>query len=129
VEFDFNKFLDRLQEKALSRQEAAQMVHEEIRTAENQKVAFLDQARENPTFYRDLSSQTDNYITCLKVLHNKISPHVHEKLDEQVYMADKAIIDRTMELVQQLEQAGYGKLGTNYSLPLKTDPDNAIDEE
>ncbi|MCC9169150.1 hypothetical protein [Pontibacter harenae] len=128
MEFDFNRFLDRLQGKALSKQEAARIVYDEIRAAENQKVGFLDQATENPQFYSDFSSQVDNYITCLKVLHNKISPHAHEKLDEKVYMTDKGIIDRTMELVQQLEQAGYGKLSTSPAPPLKTDPNDASGE-
>ncbi|MCC9167922.1 hypothetical protein [Pontibacter harenae] len=122
MEFDFNRFLDRLEEKALSRQEAARMVYEEIRAAENQKIGFLDQAKENPLFYRDISSQIDNYITYLKVLHNKIAPHIREELDEQVYQTDKAVIDRTMELVAQLEQNEYGRRAKRNAPPHKTDP-------
>ena len=112
MDFDIEKFVDRLRKEAPTKQEAARIIYEEIRAAENQKVGFLDQATENPDFYKHVSSQSDSYMAYLKVMHNKFAPEGYQEVDERVYKLDKAIIDRTMELVKQLEQVEHGRKAT-----------------
>lgn len=125
MHFDIDKFFDRLQEEGLSKQEASQAVCSEIRDAEGQRIAFLDQATENPEFYRFLSSQIDCYITCLKVLHSRIAPQGREELDAQTYDTDKAVAYHTMRLVMQLEQLEIRRRGKIHSAPKKTRSDTA----
>lgn len=91
------------------------MIYHEIRMAENQKVGFLDQAVESPDFYKLLGSKVDNYITYLKVLHNKIRPTGSKEPDEQVYQPDKDIINLTMKLVRHLEQVEETRLNKSIS--------------
>ncbi len=113
MDFDYDAFLERLQKTATSKDEATQEVYNEIRKAEGQKVGFLNQAIENPDFYKYLSNQADSYITYLKVLHNKIAPdkNLNEQPDEQTYKQDAAFIDRTLVLVKHLEEIESKRLG------------------
>lgn len=114
MQFDIEAFVNNLQKRALSKQETAKIIYEEIRDAENQKVRFLDQASLNPSFYKALGSQVDSYITYLKVLHNKINPQGQEEIDEKIYRTDKAIIDKTLKLVKELEQVEQHRMGANF---------------
>lgn len=110
MHFDIDRFFDRLQEEALTKQEARQAIHDEIRDAEAQKIAFLDLATENPEFYRFLSGQINRYIFYLNVLHNRIAPHKKKLLHEQEYDTDKAGSCHTMKLLMQLEQLEKNRL-------------------
>ncbi|MHC2992380.1 hypothetical protein OB13_12570 [Pontibacter sp. HJ8] len=112
MEFDYDKFLEKLEKKALSNEEASLEIYQEIRDAENQKASFLDQATENPDFMTHIGSQVDSYITYLKVLHNELAPQGLTP-DTQVYQQDKDIIDRTMELVKELEEVEKNRLGNS----------------
>lgn len=114
MEFDYDKFLEKLEEKALSNEEALLEIYQEIRDAENQKAGFLDQATENPDFMTHIGSQVDSYITYLKVLHNELAPKGQTSYT-QVYQQDKAIIDRTMELVKELEEVEKKRIGNGKS--------------
>ncbi|MFD3003955.1 hypothetical protein ACFS7Z_26600 [Pontibacter toksunensis] len=104
MHFDLDRFFDRLQEEALTRQQAKQAIHGEIRDAEAQKVAFLDQATENPEFYRFLNGQINRYILYLKVLYNRISPQGKREFDVQGYDTGSSSACHTMRLLLQLEQ-------------------------
>lgn len=111
MEFDYEKFLERLEAKSLTEEDAAKEVYQEIRNAENQKAGFLDQAIENPDFFTYIGSQVDSYITYLKVLHNELAPQGHETSDEHLYNPDITTINRTMELVQYLEGVEQNRVG------------------
>jgi predicted proteasome-type protease len=114
MEFDYDKFLKKLEKRALSKEEKAVEIYQEIRDAENQKAGFLDQATENPDFFTHIGSQVDSYITYLKVLYNELAPQ-EQTSDTQVYQQDKAIIDRTMELVKELEEVEKNRIGSGKS--------------
>jgi len=102
MKFDINDFIDRLRRQALTKQEAGTRIYEEIRLAENTKVGFLDQAEENPDFYILISKEADQYITRLKVIHNKISP-TPTALDQEMYQGEQQTIDLVMELIREIE--------------------------
>lgn len=107
MHFDIDKFFDRLQREALSRQEAGQAILREIREAENQKVVFLDQAAENPEFYRLLSEQVNCYILYLRALRKRITGQ--EEPGGQACDPGKAAAYHTMRLLLRLERLEAGR--------------------
>ncbi|WP_242919462.1 hypothetical protein [Pontibacter liquoris] len=122
MQFDIDKFFDRLQEQGLSKREASQAVFKEIKDAENQKIAFLDQASENPDYYKLISNHIDSYIIYLKVLHNRIAPHEQEMPEVQPYDTSKAVAYHTMNLLMQLEQLERSRFTKVYNASRKNRP-------
>lgn len=120
MQFDIDKFFDRLQEQGLSKQEASKAVFKEIKDAENQKIAFLDQASENPDYFKLISHHIDNYIIYLKVLHNRIAPENQKLSGEQTYDTTKAVAYHTMNLIMQLEQLERRRFSNYYNSSKKT---------
>ncbi|MBB6610554.1 hypothetical protein H7F15_05860 [Pontibacter sp. Tf4] len=104
MQFNIDKFFDRLQGQSLSRQAACLAVAEEIEDAEKQKLAFVDQASENPAFYKFICSQINSYILYLNVLYNRITTDEHKKLTKQAFDADKASVYHTMKLLIHIDQ-------------------------
>ncbi|WP_162056125.1 hypothetical protein [Pontibacter pamirensis] len=104
MHFDIDRFFDRLQEEELTRQEASRAIHGEIRDAEAQKVAFLDQATENPVFYRLLCGQINRYMRHLRALHSRIAPHEKNVPEERELDTGDDRGCHTVKLLLQLEQ-------------------------
>ena len=103
MHFNIDRFFEGLQEEALTRQEACQAIYSEIEKAENQKIAFLDQATENPEFYRFLSGQINSYILYLEALRKRVSPQDKEAPSGQEYDGSKAEAYHIMKLLMQLD--------------------------
>ncbi|GAB3537208.1 hypothetical protein GCM10027443_29660 [Pontibacter brevis] len=73
-------------------------------------MAFLDQATENPEFYRFLIGQINRYIRHLGVLHSRIAPHEKRVPDEREREAGEAGACHDMKLLMQLEQLEKGRV-------------------
>lgn len=110
MHFNIDRFFEGLQVEALSKQEACQAIYSEIENAETQKIAFLDQATENPEFYRFLISQINSYILYLKALRKRISPQDKEAPGEQEYDGSKAEAYHIMKLLMQLDQLEINRM-------------------
>ncbi len=106
MHFDFNQFMDALEQEGLSRQEAGMRIYQEVRKAENQKEGFLDQAQERPEFYLEISRQIDNYIALLKLAHNQLSPTPQE-LDQEVFPAEEPELERIKQLLERIKEAEH----------------------
>lgn len=103
MHFDINDFIDNLP-PIISRQALGIRIYEEIRAAEEMKVGYLDQAKENPEFYVTITRQLDNYINILKILHNKLAP-ASFALDEEVYQAEQPDLDKIVALMERIEES------------------------
>ena len=104
MDFDFNKFMNALEQEGLSRQEAGMRIYQEVRKAENQKEGFLDQAQEHPEFYTQISRQIDNYVTLLKLAHNRLSPTPQEP-DQELFLSEQPELERIEQLLERIEEA------------------------
>ncbi|WP_018479033.1 hypothetical protein [Pontibacter roseus] len=103
MQFNIDKFFDRIQEQGLSRQQVSLEVDREIKESESQKVVFLDQAFENPEYYKFICSQIDSYIVCLKALRNRIAPQEQES-EEVALDNDNIVVYHTMRLLLLVQQ-------------------------
>ena len=104
MQFNIDKFFDRIQEEVLSKQEVCQAVSEEIKEAENQKISFVDQASENPEYFKFICNQIDCYILYLNVLKARIEPQCKDTPDDLEFDTDQAMTYYTMKLLLQLDQ-------------------------
>ena len=109
MHFTFSDFIKNIPE-GIPKQELAVKIYEEIRAAENMKVGYLDQANENPEFYVNISRELDNYISNLKLFHNKLAPQPIA-LDQEVFKAEQADLEQIMQLVKRIEDAERNRLG------------------
>ncbi|MER2996713.1 hypothetical protein [Pontibacter populi] len=103
MHFDISDFIKNLPDQ-ITRQELGTLIYKEIRAAENMKVAYLDQATENPEFYVNISRQLDGYIHLLKVFHNKVAPTPIAP-DQELYKNEQPELDLITELMERIEES------------------------
>ncbi|MEJ8755590.1 hypothetical protein WG947_01165 [Pontibacter sp. H259] len=98
--------------EGITKQELGTLVYEEIRSAENLKVGYLDQAQENPDFYVNISRQIDYYINNLKLLHNKLAP-TPVAPDQELYASEQADLEQIAALVERINESERNRHKSN----------------
>jgi hypothetical protein len=103
MHLDIQDFIRDLPEN-MTRQELGTLIYEEIRTAENMKVGYLDQANENPDFYVLITRQLDRYIFYLKYLHNQVAPEP-VALDQELFPSEQPELDQISDLMKRIDES------------------------